>query len=276
VDHDAELNWWLALAPTLNWTFAKTMKDAPHEYVVRDKTLADPDFERAVRVIRRYGEPGKFYARTNIYLVDPISGLRWWTMGAPLDKTIIINQAVASQTYGRQDAPSTANDPSPWDALAADWDVVNAYVEETDVVRRALTKRLGAYAPRMVDVGAGTGRVLDMAVTHPALYTAVDSSQAMLNELVRKTARQFKYVPRIIAGRIEDHLDEVGRPELTTMLFGAAEYVDFAAVETLVERSEIMAMMPLRGSEQASRIAALPGAETIPVNDQFDLTIVGG
>ena len=30
-----DLNWWLELAPTLDWTFATTYaKTAPHEYVV--------------------------------------------------------------------------------------------------------------------------------------------------------------------------------------------------------------------------------------------------
>ena len=66
-----ELDWFLDLAPRLKWTFAKTMPDTPHEYGVRGKTLDEEDFVRAVRVIRTFGEPGKFYSMTNVYLVSP-------------------------------------------------------------------------------------------------------------------------------------------------------------------------------------------------------------
>ena len=86
-----DLAWWEALAPTLTWTFAKTMPDAPHSYVVRGKTLDDEDFLRAVRVIRTFGEPGKFYSRVNVYLT--IGNTKWWTMGAAVDETIIIRMA---------------------------------------------------------------------------------------------------------------------------------------------------------------------------------------
>ncbi len=44
------------------------MSDTPHCYVVRGTHLrVRRTFDRAVRVIRTFGEPGKFYTRTNIY-----------------------------------------------------------------------------------------------------------------------------------------------------------------------------------------------------------------
>lgn len=66
-----DLEWWLTLAPTLEWTWAKTYADsAPHWYVVEGKTpgMTREDFIRAGRVIRTYGEPGRFYSMTNLYL----------------------------------------------------------------------------------------------------------------------------------------------------------------------------------------------------------------
>ena len=38
----------------------------------------------------------------------------------------------------------------------------------------------------MLDLGCGTGRVLDLGLASPERYAAVDSSQAMLNMLIRK------------------------------------------------------------------------------------------
>jgi hypothetical protein len=101
---DEDLRWWLDLAPTLQWTFAKTMPGVPHWYVVKGRTqgLSDADFVRAVRVTRTFGEPGKFYARTNLYLFTADRRLWFWTMGAPIGETTIINVATTERTYGPQ------------------------------------------------------------------------------------------------------------------------------------------------------------------------------
>ncbi|SDO72304.1 hypothetical protein SAMN04489867_0415 [Pedococcus dokdonensis] len=100
----ADLDWWLDLAPTLQWTFASTMPGVPHWYVVRGRTpgLSPEDFERAVRVTRTFGEPGKFYARTNLYLFTRDRRLWFWTMGAPIEETTIINVATTHKVYGEQ------------------------------------------------------------------------------------------------------------------------------------------------------------------------------
>jgi len=100
-----DLDWWLDLAPTLQWTFAKTYaQSAPHWYVVKGRTpvLTHDDFERAVRVTRTFGEPGKFYARTNLYLFTRDRRLWFWTMGDPIEETTIINVATTDRVYGPQ------------------------------------------------------------------------------------------------------------------------------------------------------------------------------
>lgn len=78
------------------------MPQWPHWYVVKDKALGAEDFDRAVRVTRTFGEPGKFYSRTNLYLFTRDRRLWFWTMGAPLEETIIINVAL-STPYGPQE-----------------------------------------------------------------------------------------------------------------------------------------------------------------------------
>jgi hypothetical protein len=78
------------------WTFAKTMPDWPHEYIVRDRVDEDL-FVRLVRHIREHGYQGKFYRRSITYY--DTGGMTYWTMGAPLDKTVIVNRCKKEDTY---------------------------------------------------------------------------------------------------------------------------------------------------------------------------------
>jgi hypothetical protein len=73
------------------WTFAKSMPQMPHFYVVRDKCRADDEFVQAVTFIRKYGVPRPFFRKTYIYL--DIDGWSYWTMGNPMWDTTIINRA---------------------------------------------------------------------------------------------------------------------------------------------------------------------------------------
>ena len=78
------------------WTFAKTMPEWPHEYIVRDR-VDEKLFVRLVEHIRAHGYEGRFYQRAIIYYEE--AGLVYWTMGAPLDETIIINRCRKEDTY---------------------------------------------------------------------------------------------------------------------------------------------------------------------------------
>lgn len=78
------------------WTFAKTMPEWPHEYIVRDRVDEDL-FVRLVRHIREHGYQGKFYRRSITYY--DAGGMTYWTMGAPLDKTVIVNRCKKEDTY---------------------------------------------------------------------------------------------------------------------------------------------------------------------------------
>lgn len=104
----ADLEWWLTLAPTLEWTWAKTYAEtAPHWYVVLGRTpnLDRAGYARAGLVIRTYGEPGKFYSMTNLYLFTDDRRLKFWCMwGSPPqdDDATLINLARTEKVYGPQ------------------------------------------------------------------------------------------------------------------------------------------------------------------------------
>ncbi len=78
------------------WTFAKTMPDWPHEYLVRERVDADL-FARTVTHIRSNGYEARFYQKTLTYFDE--GGLVYWTMGAPLEETTIINRCRKEATF---------------------------------------------------------------------------------------------------------------------------------------------------------------------------------
>jgi hypothetical protein len=81
------------------WTFAKTMPEWPHEYIVRDR-VDDRLFERLVSHIRAHGREGKFYERALVYYDE--AGMVYWTMGASLHETTIVNRCRSEDTYERR------------------------------------------------------------------------------------------------------------------------------------------------------------------------------
>ena len=77
------------------WTFAKTMPFAPHEYIVKDRCpLAADEFEYFVNMQREHGVKERWGKYNHPYLY--IDDYKYWTMGAPIDATTVINRAKAS------------------------------------------------------------------------------------------------------------------------------------------------------------------------------------
>lgn len=72
------------------------MPEWPHEYIVRDR-VNETLFERLVRHIRAHGYEGCFYRKRITYYEE--DGLVYWTMGAPVDETVIINRCKKQDTY---------------------------------------------------------------------------------------------------------------------------------------------------------------------------------
>lgn len=81
-----------------DWIFAKTYaKKAPHEYIVKTK-ISDPDlrkkFDEVVIYIREAGFDAYYFKRRGKYYV--LDDYYYWTMGAPVNETIILNRAKLS------------------------------------------------------------------------------------------------------------------------------------------------------------------------------------
>ena len=82
----------------VRWQFAKTTPQWPHEYTVREwRPELDLDFLDFAALIRREGmvkpwpREGAHPRYHNSYL--EFDGWEYWTMGAPLPETTVINRA---------------------------------------------------------------------------------------------------------------------------------------------------------------------------------------
>lgn len=86
-----------AFVASIEWTFAKTYAETwPHEYIVRGE-VNEELFERLVRHIRLYGHEEKFYQKPITYFDE--AGMVYWTMGAPISETTVINRCKKEDSY---------------------------------------------------------------------------------------------------------------------------------------------------------------------------------
>jgi hypothetical protein len=85
-----------AFIESSKWTFAKTIPEWPHEYIVRGR-VDEVLFVELVRHIRANGYEGKFYRRSITYFNE--GDMVYWTMGAPIEETTIINCCRKEDTY---------------------------------------------------------------------------------------------------------------------------------------------------------------------------------
>lgn len=192
-----------------DWRFAKTMPQVPHWYTLRKNWKGPADFEAVVQYIRERGYKMRWGRYNHTYL--DIDGWRYWTMGAPLPETILINR-------------EEIKDSSPYDAIAPMYDTVHQSVEariEDIRLMRAVAYRGGS----VLDIGCGTGLFLDHV--QPDAYVGIDPSAGMLHLLSQKhagvdvrksTFEEFKTTQRF---------------DLVIGLYGAPSYVAAEALKRI-------------------------------------------
>ena len=86
------------------WTYAKTMPKWPHEYLVRQK-VDEALFVKLAAFIREHGYEGRFYNKLITYFDH--GGRVYWTMGAPIEETTIINRCLKEDSYESRLASGT-------------------------------------------------------------------------------------------------------------------------------------------------------------------------
>ena len=76
-----------------SWKFARTMAYIPHHYTKKETWKDKEAFMWAVGYIREHGVDEYFGKRKFRYLY--LGEYKYWTMGEPIEKTILINRAKA-------------------------------------------------------------------------------------------------------------------------------------------------------------------------------------
>lgn len=245
---EADLAWWQDKISTLDWVYAVTYADgAPHEYVSdRTDRMTHDDFVRATRVLHTFGEPQKFYKWTRIYLVH--DGWKYWTMDADHRDVNLINRGRAPHVYGVQNAPHTRSaTPTAYDSIATYWDADFAVTEEERLGFLAFVDEVtGCYRKCCtLDLGSGTGLALDLELTEAFRLTAIDPSQPMLNDLVRKHPLVARVEPMTFTEARTRRVLAGTRFDLVLALGGSASYLaseDWSALQNYAKGRYVLSV----------------------------------
>jgi len=198
------------------WIFAKTMPQNPHEYTLRKQWGNGDDFDEAVQLIRDYGYAVKFQGRK--YVQFNVLGHFYWSMGAPIPATILINRACIDKDV-----------KAPYDAISDfydKWFLKPEYEQENANLAVLLKPFLDG---KVLDVGCGTGLLIDLLDISPDVYTGIDPSRMMLDKFKDKHPHH-----KVIQSRYEDFPFE-GFNSIVS-LYGSFNYCEPSSVAQVINQ----------------------------------------
>lgn len=188
------------------YIFAKTMSSNPHWYTLRKHWENDQDFVNTVQIMRKYGYREKY--GVSWYTMFNINGMKYWTMGAPIKDTTLINRKIID--------------------CAAQYDQIAHIYDELFNDAKSLKENEDLFAlipggRNVLDIGCSTG--LYLSYRWPDCYCGIDPSRKMLAVFGRKYPY---YLKDILCARFEDFYG--GDYDLIIALFGGASYVNPEAI----------------------------------------------
>lgn len=196
-----------------DWIFAKTMPENPHWYTLL-KDWGNPDaFYNAVEYIREHGYQEKFGWRYYTYF--DLNEYKYWTMGAPVEDTILINKA------------RNGHHKSDYDKIAKIYDSIHQNKECIEENKR-LMDIIDYNGGSVLDIGCGTGLFLEYA-NPDGYYMGVDPSINML-QVFRDKHEWLSH--NVVHSRFENFYTSV-KFDLIVCLFGSANYIEEEALKRI-------------------------------------------
>lgn len=249
-----DLQWWFEMHDRLRWTFARTMPKLPHYYIYRGKNVDPEIYDKGFGVIRAFGDTGKFYSRTQLYLHNHEREIRYWLMSRHHWQSKSLNMATDGKDYGRQDAPATTTPGwSEYDAIAPWWDDIYRDFVDFDkaVLWKLVHQNVSVIKPTLLDIGAGTGATIDAQVAGASETTAIDPSRGMLNDLVVK----YPNIRRVFGGTFDDYLQAGGDRayDLAVASAGSASYLTPQEIRQVPEVARSLAVLSFYDSVPSHR-----------------------
>lgn len=207
-----ELSEVVRVLESAPYRFAVTMPSTPHYYTLKRERRAPQTFAGIVESMRKF-ERLEYYApwkKENPYLFA--NGYRYWTMGASADETILINRDVFYY-----DSPF-------YNGVASGYDKRFSDAESVEESKREFGKLPFSKGDRILDIGCGTGMLLDYR--HRDIwngrYVGIDPSLSMLQVCALKHPN---YRPFLRCTTFEDYVPPPGEKyALIVAMFGAASY----------------------------------------------------
>lgn len=192
-----------------SYKFAKTMLKNPHSYTLRKNWSVDANFEKAVQFIRDHGDVEHFKGKSYIYLY--VNEYKYWTMGAPISETILINRANSLSTH-------------PYDLIANTYD--DLYSNQSYVDEEMQLLNLIDFKGRILDIGAGTGMLLGH-IGDAYSYVGIEPSAKMVEQFRKKHSNKD-----VVNCKFEYFYD-FGKFDTIVGLFGSPSYVP---VKTMIDK----------------------------------------
>lgn len=218
--------WFEKYIGKVRWKEAKSYSGTtPHTYTIKEWDKDPARFEKAVTLIRMFGRPENFYRKTYIYFY--YGQYKYWTMGSPIDETIVINRASKDAFYGRQYDYSSENEyeESIYDRLAPVYDArysTPECLQENDEIFSSVKDLVTPFST-VLDVGCGTGLAIEYLQISSPTYLGIDPSQGMKNEFIRKYPRYNFEQATFEDLRTDKYFDVV------ISLFGSPSYIEPAS-----------------------------------------------
>lgn len=195
------------------WIFAKSMPTSPHWYTLRKEWGDDNQFNDCVTYMRHNSYVEYFHKKP--FQMININGMKYWTMGAAVESTILINRTFKHTT-------------NHYDRIATNYDKM--FSDEDSLKENADAFKLLNFQEHesVLDIGCGTG--LALKHINPSKYLGIDPAQQMIKVLKANFPDRKQ---DILHTAFEEYVGP--KVDLVISMFAAASYIHPHSIKRILD-----------------------------------------